>query len=64
MNISKVSVRNEGSCNFCKRGKLSECGKRLILPYTVAWKIDNSDGSGLQALICDDCMGELKEATK
>ena len=59
MEVQRINVRQEaGSCNFCSRGVLNQSRTGLLYPYEEA-TIFKKDGSGLCAIICDDCLNEL-----
>lgn len=62
MKVSKQSVR-DGSCNFCKRGKLNKYGQGLSYPYETVYQF-SSDGSGLCAIACQKCLDELNAKSK
>jgi|GEM_PF-4469902 len=59
MDLFRSSVKEEGSCNFCKRGILIEDQKRLQFPYDDVIVL-----AGTQAKVnfCDDCFLKLKNS--
>lgn len=62
MDVLKQDVwRDNTSCNFCNKGKLSGSGMSLIYPYEVVFKFIRDSGNGLCAAICKDCLNELYE---
>lgn len=62
MEIIKSTIDKEGSCNFCSRGKLGPTLKMaLIFPYETVYRVSAENTSGLTAIICEDCMQELKD---
>jgi len=58
MKIEVSDLRN-GSCNFCKRGELTEDGVGLIYPYKKVTQI-SADKYGVSVRFCDLCLKEVK----
>ena len=56
--ISYLKFEN-GSCNFCNRGELNQHGRGLVYPYKFVYEFKRSNGNGLKASICEDCLMEL-----
>ena len=64
MKVEISNLRN-GSCNFCKRGKLRKNNIGLDYPYDRVFTINQSEGGGgLTANICQECMDILKNKTE
>lgn len=61
----RVEIKNSNrcSCNFCDKGELSNDRKHLIYPYKEVITF-RSEGSGLQASICKECLSELIEKSR
>lgn len=51
------SQKEREHCNFCKRGKYD--GFKMQFPYSIVYQMRNSDGGGLVANVCPDCVKEL-----
>lgn len=61
MIVEKFALKDSSSsCNFCKRGVLKTSEYLLTYPYDYVYEF-KSDNSGLCAVICEDCLTELKE---
>jgi hypothetical protein len=56
MEITKGTVRNLGSCNFCDRGKYAGNRVGLIYPYTHVYKMQ---GRGISVNACFDCLKSI-----
>jgi hypothetical protein len=54
---------SRGSCNFCDKGELNRYGNNLIYPYSEVVTV-RSDGNGLEARFCKECLNELIEKSK
>lgn len=60
MKIEKENVKKDiASCNFCQRGELNKIGKSLVYPYENVISFVRSNGNGICACICEDCLDEL-----
>jgi hypothetical protein len=57
--IGKGTTEREGSCNFCKRGELSNSGRSLNYPYTYVTTLSTANGGGAKVSICDDCLEHI-----
>ena len=57
--VETVTVRDQGSCNFCKRGILTNSGTNMVYPYSTVHQISNNKGGGIKANLCDDCLNVL-----
>lgn len=65
MDVKKENVRLDiVSCNFCDGGTLNESGMGLVFPYEYVFTFKRSNGGGIKASICQNCLDELIEATK
>lgn len=59
MIVERKNVREDNvSCNFCRRGELTPNGMGLTYPYDYVYFM-SPVGSGLTAVICEDCLSEL-----
>ena len=56
MKVEIKSVRDVGSCNFCRRGKM--LNSPIQLPYDYIYEID---GNSVSVNMCEDCMIEFTE---
>ena len=62
MEIIKTNIKEQGSCNFCKRGKLRKNGQGLEYPYKVVYTMTSGKaGGGLLAVVCEQCIGEIEK---
>lgn len=54
----KQDLKN-GSCNFCKRGKVNKDGDGLEYPYKTVTEVTGDFNSGISVRFCDDCLDAL-----
>lgn len=60
MKIEKKNViKDNCSCNFCKRGQVNYFGIGLAYPYSDVYEISNGKQSSLVATLCESCIREL-----
>lgn len=58
IDIYRADIYEEGTCNFCKRGKLNESG-RLTFPYDEVIVLA---GTQAKVNLCEDCFDKLRTA--
>lgn len=58
MELKRVSIHEDGSCNYCNRGKLSITGQSLNYPYKEVIVVR---GNYITSVFCDDCFNEMKD---
>lgn len=59
MIVQKLDVRKDTtSCNFCSKGQLNIHRNGLIYPYEAVYQFKR-EGSGLCAVMCEECLNEL-----
>lgn len=65
MKIIRENVKKDiTSCNFCSKGELNFFHNSLIYPYEEVNVFKRSNGNGLSAAICDECLEELYQESK
>lgn len=57
MKATRIPISVDGSCQFCRRAKLSKQKGRLEYPYTHILKIEGNSSS---INICEDCLDDIK----
>lgn len=57
MDAIMLPIGEDGSCNFCKRGKLNGDTRKLEYPYTHILKVT---GNSTSFNMCEDCMHDLQ----
>lgn len=58
MKANKYPLGVDGTCNFCKRGKLNaESDSRMDYPYDYIYQVK---GTFISFNICEDCYQDLR----
>lgn len=57
MKAVKMAIEVDGTCNFCKRGRIVKGTTGLVYPYTHILKIT---GNTTSFNMCEDCMHDLQ----
>jgi hypothetical protein len=58
MNFKKINnIIDEGSCNFCNKGKITKDGNKLIFPYD---KVILLEGKKISVVFCEECLDEFQ----
>jgi hypothetical protein len=57
MKIKKSTIKEEGACNFCNKGVITENGLSLTFPYE---QVIHLEGKRISAVFCEECFDDIQ----